>query len=217
MGHQGAWAHGRAKGLVLDLAVNIALPLAIYRGLAARWGDVDALMASCLPPVVWTLGSLLRSRRVDAIALMALAGLGLSLVAMAGGGSARFLQLREQLVTLVIALAFLGSAAIGRPLIGPLARATLARESAEAAARFAARRDHHMVRRTIMVMTLVWGCGLLAEFVAAVALLSTLSISAYLVVSPVLAYGTMGGLGLWTALYRRHRTRVAALAMAAPE
>jgi hypothetical protein len=212
------WLRQNGPALALDLAVNAALPALIFDRLHGSLGDVKALLASCVPPLLWSIGCFWRSRRVDALAVLALVGMGLSLLAMAGGGSAQFLQLREKLVTLLIALAFLGSAAIGKPLIYPLARATIARESAQAAAAFEARRDHHGVRHTVMVMTLVWGFGLLADFIVSVALIYALTIEDYLIVSPVIGYGTMGGLALWTVLYRRHRTRkVAAMTQAAQD
>ena len=66
-------------------------------------------------------------RRLDALSLLVLAGIVLSLLAFFGGGGPRMLQLREKLVTGVIGLAFLASAAVGRPLIYELARAGMAR------------------------------------------------------------------------------------------
>jgi hypothetical protein len=59
----------------------------------------------------------------------------------------------------------------------------------------------------MMIMTLVWGCGLLAEAAVAVALVLTLSIHNYLIVSPIVGYGTMGGLSLWTWWYARESRR----------
>ena len=61
---------------------------------------------------------------------------------MLGGGSVRFLQLREKLVTVVIGLIFLGSVILGRPLIYELARANMLRKSKAEAARFEALRVH---------------------------------------------------------------------------
>ncbi|WP_157098935.1 VC0807 family protein [Novosphingobium rosa] len=201
------WLRDNGPAFALDVAINIAAPLGIYHALQGSQGQVPALLASCLPPLVWSVVTFWRSRSVDALSVLALVGLGLSLLAMAGGGSAQFLQLREKLVTLAIALAFLGSAAIGKPLIYPLARATMARESARSLAEFDAKRDDAMVRHTVMVMTLVWGFGLLVDFLVSVALIYALSIEAYLVVGPVIGYGAMGGLALWTVLYRRYRER----------
>lgn len=204
------WLRHRAPALALDLAVNFALPVVVYDLLQGRWGQVDALLASAVPPLVWAVGGFVRSRRVDALSVMAMAGIALSLIAFAGGGSVRFLELREKMVTLLFGLAFLGSAAIGRPLIWPLARATMARESGEALAQFEADRDHPMLRRTIMVMTLAWGFGLVADVAVSVGLIYALPVATYLIVGPLLGYATIGGLTVWTVWYRRHRTRIVA-------
>ncbi|WP_182948657.1 VC0807 family protein [Gluconacetobacter takamatsuzukensis] len=191
--------------LALDLAVNFAAPALIYDRMQAAWGDVDALLASSMPPLLWSIGGFLRNRRVDALSLLSLAGIALSLLAFLGGGSARMLELREKMVTFLIGLAFLGSAAIGKPLVAALARATVARESAQALADFDAHRNTPGMRRAIMVMTLVWGAGLLADVAVSVVLIYSLPIATYLVVGPILGYVTMGGLALWTVAYRRYR------------
>ena len=196
------WLRQRAPRLVLELAINFAAPVLIYDQLHARWGDVPALLASSAPPVLWSIAGFLRDRRIDALSVLSIVGIALSVLAFFGGGSAQVLQLREKMVTLLIGLAFLGSAAIGKPLIYPLARATVSRESAEALAAFEARRDHPMLRRTMMVMTLAWGFGLLADFAISVVLIYRLSITRYLIVSPILGYATFGGLTLWTVWYR---------------
>ena len=109
--------------IVIELLVNFVLPYVIYARAEAAIGQVHALLAASLPPILWSVIEFARKRRIDAVSILVLAGIVLSLLAFFGGGSARFLQLRENLVTGLIGLAFLGSAAIGRPFIYQLARA----------------------------------------------------------------------------------------------
>jgi hypothetical protein len=194
-------------GFAVETLVNVVGPFLIYDLTKRTLGDAGALIASSGPPTVWSLVEFARNRRVDALSILVLAGIGLSLVAFIGGGGARFLQLREKLVTVFIGLVFLGSAAIGRPLIYQLARATLARRRSSELAEFEALRDNPYFRRSMMVMTLVWGFGLVLEAALAVVLVFTLSIQDYLIVSPLVGYGAMGGLGLWTFLYIRGQRR----------
>ena len=108
-------AYGRANGvrIGLELLVNFIGPFAIYSLLDPKYGDVKALMASSAPPIAWSLVEFIRRRRVDALSILVLAGIALSLLAFLGGGGVKFLQLREKLVTAAIGLVFLGSAAIG--------------------------------------------------------------------------------------------------------
>jgi intracellular septation protein A len=199
----------------LEIAVNIVLPFLIYSFAQASQGDVRALMLSSAPPVVWSIIEFIRERKLDALSILVLAGIVLSLFAYLGGGSARFLQLREKLVTGLIGLAFLGSAAIGRPLIYELARATSLRTSQAEADRLEALRDNAQFRRVMLLMTLVWGFGLVAECAVSSALVFMVPIKQFLLIGPVIGYGTLGALALWTVWYRARRLRLAAERQAA--
>jgi hypothetical protein len=212
-----SWLRRKAPHFLLELAINFALPVLIYDQLQAGYGEVPALLASSAPPLLWAIIGFVRDRRVDALSVISMVGIALSVLAFFGGGSVQFLQLREKMVTLLIGLAFLGSAAIGKPLIYPLARASMARESAQALSDFESRRDHPLMRQTMMIMTLVWGFGLVADVVVSVVLIYTLSVTEYLIVGPILGYTTMGGLTLWTIFYRRYRTRMGAALRAQAE
>lgn len=207
---------GRLGLIALEAGINFGLPILIYDRVAPHSGDVIALMASSLPPLLWSLAEFMRRRRVDALSVLVLAGIGLSLLAMLGGGSAKFLQLRENLVSALIGLVFLGSAVIGRPLIYQLARAGLARKSPEDVAAFEAKRDTPRFRRVMTTMTLVWGVGLLVSSAIACALVFALSIHDYMIVSPFVGYGSMGVLALWTMWYRRRAQHQANLGQSVP-
>jgi hypothetical protein len=202
--------------VLVEALVNFILPFAIYNYAEAPLGQVVALLASSAPPILWSLVEFARQRRVDALSLLVVAGIALSLLAMLGGGGVQFLQLREKLVTGVIGLVFIGSALIGKPLVYQLARATKRRKSASEAEEFEALKVHAGFRRAMMVMTWVWGLGLLADVAVGVVLVFTLSVREYLIVNPILGYGTMGGLSLWTFLYaQRSKRRGEALRAAA--
>lgn len=197
------WMRAHGPRLALELGINFALPLVIYDRAAPHLGDVKALLASSVPPILWTFAEFARRRRVDAWSVLVLAGIALSLLAFFGGGSARFLQLRENMVTALIGFAFLGSVAIGKPLIFLLARAGLARKSPDEVAAFDAKRDLPGFRKTMTIMTLVWGFGLTAAAAIACVLVYALSIHEYLLVSPFVGNGMIAALALWTVWYRR--------------
>jgi hypothetical protein len=201
------WLRTNGRHTVIEALVNFILPIIVFDLAKPHWGDVRALIASSGPPIVWSLGLLAVKRKLDALSMLVLAGIALSLLAVLGGGSVRFLQLREKLVTVAIGVVFLTSAAIRKPLIYYLARATITRRSASEAEAFVALRDNPHFRRVITVMTLVWGCGLLAEAAVSTVLVFRLSVHDYLVFGPMLGYGTMGALSLWTFLYARRARR----------
>jgi len=199
-------ARWRAVGAVaVEVVVNIALPFAIFALGKARWGDAGALMISSGPPIVWSVFEFARKRKVDAVSMLVLTGIVLSLLGFIGGGGVKFLQLRETLVVGLLGLVFLGSAAIGRPLIYYTARATLMRTSPEKAARLVAQRDDGAFRGAMMTMTLAWGFGMVAECTVAAALVFILSIKLFLIVNPIIGYGALGLLTVWTIWFARRR------------
>jgi len=193
--------------ILVEALVNFILPFAIYNYAEAPLGQVRALLASSAPPIAWSLVEFARHRRLDALSLLVLCGIALSLLAMIGGGGVQFLQLREKLVTGVIGLAFVGSALIGKPLIYELALATKGRKSAGEAEEFQALQAYAGFRRSMMVMTWVWGLGLLADVAISVVLVFALTIREYLIVNPIVGYGTMGALSLWSFLYVQRAKR----------
>lgn len=191
--------NGAAVGV--EILVNGVLPFVVYSYARPKFGDVAALLASMIPPMAWSIAEFARRRRIDGISLLIVAGIALSLLAFLGGGSVRFLQLRENLVTGVIGFVFLISAAIGKPLIYQLARASMLRRSPAEAESFARNRDNVHFRHSMNVMTVVWGAGLLLQTAVACVLVFQIPIGAYLAVSPVLGYGTIGALAIWTFRY----------------
>lgn len=189
---------------VLELVVNFLLPWLAYRLALPHLGETGALIASAVPPIVWSLVELVRFRRIDALSVMVVAGIALSVAAMALGGSPRMLLLRESLVSGAVGVVFLLSLPMRRPLIFYLARATVAREMEGGAARFEALwQERPALVAAIRLMTLVWGVGLTGETALRAWMALTWPIERFLVVSPFIGYGIYGGLTLWTLWYRK--------------
>ena len=200
-----AWKFVRERGLTisLEVLVNVVLPFAIYEFASPHFGDARALLGSMLPPLGWSLIEFLRSRRVDALSLLVLGGIALSLLAFVGTGSVRMLQLRENLVTGLIGLIFLASVLVRRPLIYVLAQAIMKRRADDAEETDETLEDDETLRRSMMVMTSVWGVGLIAQAGISCVLVFKMSIAEYLIVSPFVGYGGLGVLALWTLWFSR--------------
>ena len=198
-----AAAYLRANGLKLGLEVlvNFLLPFLIYDHWRESLGDVKALMASSIPPILWSIVEFARLRKVDAMSMLVIAGIVLSLVAFIGGGGVKVLQLRENLVTGLIGLVFLGSAAIGRPLVYELARASMMRKGPDGAAELEAVRDNLHVRRVMTVCTVVWGVGLVAICGICCILVFMVSIKTYLLINGPISYGLAGLIIAWNVWY----------------
>jgi len=216
-----AAAYLRANGLKLGLEVlvNFLLPFLIYDHWRESLGDVKALMASSIPPILWSIVEFARLRKVDAMSMLVIAGIVLSLVAFIGGGGVKVLQLRENLVTGLIGLVFLGSTAIGKPLVYQLARASMMRKGPDGAAELEAVRDNVHVRRVMTICTLVWGFGLVGICGLCCVLVFMVSIKTYLLISGPVSYGLAGLIIAWNVWYvararARGRAREAAEALA---
>jgi hypothetical protein len=205
-----AWAAIRKNGpgYGLEVLVNGLLPIVIYLATDKQLGDVGALIASSVPPILWSIYQFVRSRRVDAFSLLIITGIVLSMLALFGGGGPKFLQLRENLVTGVIGLIFLGSVLVGRPLIYYLARAGIMRNTPNEAESFDAMRESAVFKHTMLVLTLVWGFGLVARTAIACVLVFQVPIPTYLALNPVLGYASSGILIGFTVLYVRRRRRI---------
>jgi hypothetical protein len=214
-----AWTLTNAPKAALEIGVNFALPYLIYSLAHDRLGDVGALMASSAPPLAWGVAEFVRRRRIDALSLLALTGIVLSIVAFIGGGGVRFLQLRERLVTAMIGMVFLGSAVIGKPLIYQLAKARLRRGGAAAQLGvLKSLEDGPQFRRVMMTATVAWGVALVGESAACCVMVFTLSIKTYMIASSILGYSALGGMTAWTFWYMRRRiTQLAIAAMAAQQ
>lgn len=191
----------------MEILVNFVLPFALYQLTYRSLGDFNALLCASAPPILWSLLEFLRHRRVDVLSLFVLTGITLSILAFVGGGSVRLLQLRENAATALIGLIFLGSAAIGKPLVYQLARAKYLRSASADAAELDELNSDAGSRRTMLVITIVCGAGLVLSSLLASLLIFVVSISTYLLVGPVIGYGTMGALGLWAYWYGGRQER----------
>ena len=204
-------------GLVAELGVNLVLPWLAYRLALPHWGELGALYASTVPPIAWSLAEFARTRRVDALSILVLLGIAMSIVLMALGGSPRLLLMRESMASGAIGVVFLLSLAMRRPLTFYLARATVAREAEGGAQRFEALwNERPPLRRSIRLMTAVWGLGLTGENALRSWLAWHWPIERFLVVSPFIGYAIYGALTVWTLMYRKKLQKRATAAPAAP-
>ncbi len=192
-------AHGGM--IAAEIAANFVFPYVAYVLAQPRLGDTGGLLVSSLPPILWSLVAFVRARRVDAVSLFVLSGIVLSLLAFIGAGSAKMLQLRENLVSGLAGFGFLGSIAIGRPLMLVAWEAAMQRTAQMSEVQIAAVKAAPAFRRFVTVVTLAWGVTLLAQAGLACVLVFALPIGTYLLVSPVTGYGMVGLALLWTFWY----------------
>lgn len=193
--------------LLVDLAVNLLLPWLVYDQTVAGWGERGALLWSALPPTLWSLWELYRHRRLDAMSVLVLAGIALSLLAMLGDGDSRWLLVRESLVTGAIGMLFLLSLLWRQPLINRLALAAAARQSPQQREALQTRLGLPAMQRVMRGMTLLWSGGLLAECASRIWLAFHWPVARAVAIGPWISYGIMALLAAATWLWRRRLQR----------
>lgn len=183
--------------------MNLVMPWVAYELALPHYGEVGALLCSAIPPTVWSLIELARFRRLDALSMLVLGGIGLSLFAMALGGSPKLLLVREALISGLIGLLFLITVPLRKPLTYHLALAATRRQGDDDGSTFIEWWKHASSRRLIRTITLVWGIGLTAEALLRGWLAWHWTSERFLQLSPWISYGCIGLIMLWTAWYRR--------------
>jgi intracellular septation protein A len=169
--------------VIRTVLLDILLPIAAYFGLvscglAPAW----ALAASAGIAVVALGARWFRSRELSTLGLLVLVRFVLGVVVALLTGDARFVLVKDYLVTFVIALAALGTLRLGRPFI-----ARIRRDLSPDPARFDEQWDRDPgFRRTHRRLTGLWVVGLVGEVVVAVVVIYTTPLAVAVVVTGVL-------------------------------
>ena len=177
----------------------------------ARFGDTAALIASAIPPLLWSGYELAKVKRLDAVSSLVVVGILFTLLATALGGSPRLIQVRDALVTGAVGVLFLASLALKRPIVFYLARATSARDTPEGEVEFEALWEKPGVPEEFRKMTAVWGVGLIFQTGVMVWLAYIWPIPRYLLLSPFVGYGILALLLGWNLWYVTKRKALGVL------
>ena len=170
--------------------VDAIAPYVVYELAQPYTGELGALALSALPPAIESVWSVARKRKLDAVSALVLAGIGVSLVLIALGGSQRVLLLRDSLVTSAVGILVALSAVFPKPILYYLFRQIQGGEPALGPMR---------------TLSVVLGLGLVAEMAVRTAMVYAMTTSRFLLVSPFVQYGLTGLLVLWAVLYMRRR------------
>jgi hypothetical protein len=181
------------------LLIDAVAPYVVYELAQPYTGDLAALALSALPPAIESVWSVIRKRRLDAISALVLAGIGMSLVLIALGGSERVLLLRDSLVTSIVGVVVAISAVFPKPILYYLFRQVQGVEPALGSMR---------------TLSVVLGLGLVVEMGVRTAMVYAMTTSRFLLVSPFVQYGLTGLLVLWAVLYMRRSRQASAPAKA---
>jgi hypothetical protein len=196
------------RGLAPSILVNGVLTLVAYQVLVSQHvSSVQALISTALIPAAWTVGSVARTRRVDALGALSLILIALGIAASLVSGNARFILIKNSFLTGLFGLVFFSSFLLPRPLMFYFGRQFATGGDPHRIARWEDLWQYESFRHGNRVMTAVWGSGFVLEAAARVALVFVLPVSAFLFVSPLLSYTVLVGLIFWTIRYGRDAAR----------
>ncbi|MFE3505788.1 VC0807 family protein [Kitasatospora sp. NPDC059160] len=174
----------RRSTAALPLLLDLLLPLGAYYGL--RLAGVDqwwSLLWSAAIPAVAVVVRLVRTRRLDFLALLILTMIGLGLVLSSLTGDPRALLIREAWTGMLgglIGVWLLASVGFGRPALMLLFRSFVQVKAGEAGLRAWEERweEDAAFRRGVRVLTAVWGAASLLNAFAQLAFAYLLPVDA---------------------------------------
>ena len=180
------------KPLALSLAINALCPFLLYRWLEPHFpaNSVMPLLYATIFPVVGLVLGLLRKRTVDAIAIIAMAGLAIHIVATLLAPSVGIALVIRSLDGALIGLALVISAMIGRPIILLVAKQVAANGTSERAAALSKVLENDGTY-TFFIITMVWGICLMAMSGLHIVLALKLPPAEFLLVSPLVGVATI--------------------------
>ncbi|MGW5422811.1 VC0807 family protein [Streptomyces sp. NPDC003943] len=189
-----------AVGWILTIGLNIVAPILTYGALTDRgWSDFSALLASGAWPVLDTVIHLVWRRKLDEFAVVTIFFLVLTaVVSLVGTHSARALIVKDSAVTGLFGVLCLATLLAPRPLMFYFGRRFATDGTPESAAWWNGLWQYEGFRAVQRRMTVVWGVAYLVEATVRIALSYALSVDAMVVINPILTYGTLGLLILWT-------------------
>jgi hypothetical protein len=169
------------------LAAAVVVPLVVYLLVRPHTGnDAAALAVAGGIPATFAVARFAWRRRIDPVGLVIVAGFGIAvLVSALTGGSSLVLKVRDAVPFGAIGVAFLLSAAVGKPLLGPLLQR--------------AGRGGQLPSSWLTVGTVIIGLTLTVDAVARVALALVLKTSTFLAVEHEASWSilALGAAALW--------------------
>ncbi|MFE3286519.1 VC0807 family protein, partial [Streptomyces sp. NPDC059233] len=193
-----------AIGWILTIGLNVVAPIITYNTLVDDhgWSEFSALLVSSAWPVLDSAISVAWRRKLDEFAIVTLVFIVITaVVSLIGDPSARALLIKDSCVTGLFGVLCLSTLLARRPLMFYFGRKFATDGTPESTAWWNGLWQYEGFRTTMTRMTLVWGVAYVAEAIVRIALAYVLDTKTMVAVSPIMIYGVLGALGVWTAMY----------------
>ena len=201
---------GRLRSAAMIVIFDVAAPLAAYNLLrSAGLTAVTALLLSGVFPALHVTINVIRTRRVDVVGAVVLAGIALGTVLGLVSHSARLVLIEGSVPTAVFGVACLGSLWARHPLLFSVVREFMGPDTAQGQEMTRLWRDEAVFRRDFRVITAVWGVGFLLEAALRVVIVDNASTGTALASSKITPFLFAGILSAWTFAYGAYRKKQA--------
>ncbi|MER6448348.1 hypothetical protein DEJ51_10550 [Streptomyces venezuelae] len=193
-----------ALGWIRTIGLNVIAPIITYNLLTKDhgWSEFSALLLSSAWAVLDSAISVAWRRKVDEFAVVTMVFLVITaVVSLVGAHSARALLVKDSGVTGLFGLLCLATLLAPRPLMFYFGRKFATDGTPASTAWWNGLWQYEGFRTTMNRMTLVWGLTYVAEALVRLALAYMLPTKTMVVVSPIMIYGVLAALGVWTAMY----------------
>jgi hypothetical protein len=191
------------RRMLPNLLVNAVAPLVINILAGPYMSTIDALLLASSVPALFTVGSLIWKKHIDAVGVLVVVSLLLSAVFALLFRSPRLLLLQGSAVSGLFGVALLVSLLLPRPVLFYIVRSILTQNDAHRLASFNADWAFPQVRSFYRTLTAVWGCLTVAQLLVTAVLAFTLPISLMLVLGPILNFAAITPAAHWSMHYFR--------------
>ena len=202
-----------AQEILVSILVGGVSTYVVYVLLRPHFKEVSCLLTGSLFPAALEAVSFVRHRRLDSVSTLNLVALAISALIAVTGGSARFMLMKESLVTGAIGIGFLLSLLFRRPAQFYLGRQFVTGNLPGRVSRYNAAWEAVPYMRTVLrTTTTVWGTAFLFEVAVRVVLVFRVSTRRALALGPIIFYSTMLAVVGWSVWYvRRSKPRIEAM------
>jgi hypothetical protein len=195
------------RSMLPTLLMNAVVPLSINLIARPYMPTIDALLLASSVPALFTLGSFIWKKHIDAVGLIVVGGLLLTAVFALVFKSPRLLLLQSSAVSGLFGMAMLVSLLFSRPILFYIVRSISAQNDAQRIASFNADWSFPQFRAFFRTLTIVWGCVTIAQLALLTILVFNLPISLMLALAPFMGFLLVIPAAYWSIHYFRKNKR----------
>lgn len=195
------------KSIIISILINAILPLITYKILINHIpSSITALIISTTIPIIDNIYHIIKEKKIDIFASLIILGFIVGIISMLFSGSQKLLLIRQSYITAVIGILFLISMFFPKPMIYYLAKKFINSQDKYAKnnkSTIDEKCKNPHFRFSMKFLTFIWGICLVLEAVCNISLVFILSVSKYMLISPLVSYGFIGCAAFITFFYRK--------------